>query len=255
MIGLKTMATAAALLLCAATAMAVTYTGNLTTVDGGLTGSRQWNSNSQNIPTTLEWTVDDTTTPGMWHYRYVFTVPVLNHPQTEIKYMDVETSTNFTSSDLSNVVFGPETTLSIDKVGTLRKDSAEPSQLTGIRVIHREAGEETEDGIEGHVFDVAFDSTRSPQWGDFFARGYSSNTIRNAGFTRTDVDPNAAPTDGSLQNHLLVPDTAVVPIDPVDPTTPPDPNGPGVIPEPLTAILLGAALLPLGRAIRRRWRK
>ena len=53
---------------------AVTYSGGLSVGDG-LTARRDWNRES----TTLSWTVDDTTAPGLWHYEYSLSVRKKNH--------------------------------------------------------------------------------------------------------------------------------------------------------------------------------
>ena len=76
-----------------------------------------------------------------------------------------------------------------------------------------------------------------------FARGYRNNLIRNAGFTKKDIDPTAGPSDGSVDFHLLVPDTLSTPLPPT-PSTPTVP--PGVIPEPMTLLMLGLALCRWG---------
>ena len=57
-------------------------------------------------------------------------------------------------------------------------------------------------------YTVEFVSDRTPVWGDFYAKGGPTTAIWNAGFTA--ADPQAAPANGSLQGHLLVPDTTVI---------------------------------------------
>jgi hypothetical protein len=75
---------------------------------------------------------------------------------------------------------------------------------------------------------ISFDSDRDPIWGDFYAKcgkvGGTQNTIWNEGFLI--ADPLVAPSDGSVLNHILVPDT---------------------IPEPTTIMLLGLGGFIAGR--------
>ncbi len=230
-------------------APAVTYTGTLTSEGGGLTGKGVWNNNKLDLPTTLTWTVDDTTTPGMWHYQYQLQVPLINHPRDEFKFLRLETSTGFTSSNVSNFTADSLTPSSITKIGQFKKGKGMPSSLYGMEIMHAESAETVEGGEEGHILDIQFDSDRAPTWGDIFARGYKKNLIRNVGFTKRDTDPTAAPSDGSVDFHLLVPDTLSPPLPP-NPPTPPGP--PGVIPEPMTLLMLGLALVPIGAKLRRR---
>ena len=141
-------------------APAITFTGTLASEGGGLTGKGVWNSNKQNVPTTLTWTVDDTTTPGMWHYRYQLTVPVINHPRDEFKFLRLETSTGFASSNVSNFQADSLTNASIGKIGLFKKGAGMPSSLFGMQITHPNRKEVVEGGQEGHVVDITFDSNR-----------------------------------------------------------------------------------------------
>ncbi len=64
---------------------------------------------------------------------------------------------------------------------------------------------------EGGTFTVQFVSSRIPVWGDFYAKGGGENggtleTAYNAGFTN--ADPTDPAADGSLEAHILRPDTS-----------------------------------------------
>lgn len=84
-----------------------------------------------------------------------------------------------------------------------------------------------------------FFSTRAPVWGDFYAKdgtagGLGENTAYNAGFGNP--DPLDGPTNGSIGNKILRPDTSTT-----------------VVPEPGTMLLMGIGLA--GAGIVRKFRK
>jgi hypothetical protein len=83
-------------------------------------------------------------------------------------------------------------------------------------------------------------SSRAPVWGDFYAKdgragGLGWNTAKNAGYL--DPDPVVAPTNGSIGNKILRPDTYTD------------------IPEPGTLGLLGLGILGAAARLRRRANK
>ena len=80
---------------------------------------------------------------------------------------------------------------------------------------------------------------RAPVWGDFYAKDGGGNAedavaAWNTGFL--DADPLDLPADGSINNHVLVPDTYTTPV-----------------PEPGTLLLVGTGLTSAGVWSRKRW--
>lgn len=91
------------------------------------------------------------------------------------------------------------------------------------------------DDTGGTTFTVEFTSNRLPVWGDFYAAdgqagGEGLNQFWNSGFLA--IDPLLPPSDGSLDGHILRPDS--------------------YIPEPSTMAMLALGLMTLGVAVRRR---
>ena len=61
---------------------------------------------------------------------------------------------------------------------------------------------------------VSFDSDRAPVWGDFYSKDGKLPcsdwcSLYNSGFTFCDYDPFLPAANGSVQNHLLVPDSYI----------------------------------------------
>jgi hypothetical protein len=200
------------------------YSGALTSADFSILGSGNWIVNG---PTTLEWTVTQNA-DNSWHYAYSFM-----HPVGETSHLIIETSPSFTEADLLNPS-GHFGAIDLGWHAVASGNPGMPEAIYGLKF----------DEASGLTTNVAFDSFRMPVWGDFYAKngragGQGQNAAWNAGFTIEDLDPMAPPQDGSLQFHLLVPDS--------------DSDFTPEVPEPSTWLLLGTALAG-GFFVRRRLR-
>jgi hypothetical protein len=172
-----------------------TYTGNLSSTNGGILGNGRWLNSSD--PVVFTWTV--TQQGSYWHYEYQLTVP----SPGSISHLIIETSQNLLHSDIT----GSTTPIEQDNPKWYRKSDPGnsnpllPDDVFGIKF----AGTDIS-------LTVDFNCPRSPVWGDFYAKdgqagGQGWNVAWNAGFTNPDTDPTAPPSNGSLNNHILVPDT------------------------------------------------
>lgn len=224
------------------TAQATTYNGSLSyltfsdptnalTVAGP---ENQWQS--YNI--SLSWQVSDEE-PGApashpWKYSYAisFVNPSGGALQGAVSHMLLETSTSFTQSDFTGLAGA-----NFAGLGSQIQASGNPGLPDAVYGMRLDPLEES--------FELAwsFYSNRDPVWGDFYAKcggKNGQNTIYNSGFTMSDLDPAAGPSDGSVGFHILRPDSTMSP--------PP-------VPEPLTISALGVAAAGLVGYMRRRSRK
>lgn len=189
------------------------YTGGISLnglPDGSLQGTGDWNDMG---PTTLSWAV---TWDGISQYvNYSYTFEVMHH---DISYFILETSDSFSAANITNVTG----TFTNYEIGTFDAGIAPyytmPGDVYGIKFDGVPSGTTT--------FTVSFDSTQMPEWGDFYARcgvrqehldGTKAwNSAWNTGFANGESagagnDPTVSASSGSYQNHILVPNTAVVP--------------------------------------------
>ena len=171
------------------------YSGSLTSADGGIVGTGGWVTDPEN-PVIFRWTVTRNSNPT-WHYHYELNTTGL---QGELSHLVIETSLTFTANDIFNDV--PSVEASSPQWHTENNGNFNiPGDAFGIKF----------EEVSGTVVTVDFDSPRNPVWGDFFGKsGSKAGQIWNAGFTLSDCDPVEGPQDGSVACHALVPDTTTI---------------------------------------------
>ena len=190
-------------------AVPTTYTGTLSVTgagaDGALLAAGDWNDPAS----TLAWTVDNTTTPGKWHYEYTLSVPTgaISHMIVEVS--DDDPGPIFLLANLFDPQSAPtgwiDDPIELDEfqAGQQGGNPNMPENVYGVKF-------NAEDTFDETTVMIAFDSDRVPVWGDFYAKGGGDNTLYNAGFTAPDSDPADPPADGSIDSHVLVPDSTTV---------------------------------------------
>ncbi len=178
------------------------YSGSLTS-GGGLIGTEQWASNAS-----LSWTVSEQT-GNTWLYEYRLQVPA-----KDISHIILETSPTFTPADASGFRWSNDGCHWTDY--TVTSDDVKLQQIS-------QGNNGMPSAMYGLKFDTLtdsyslywqFSSGRSPVWGDFYARDGKNDGqyvyLYNSGFTA--ADPTNPPANGSLNGHLLVPDTVPEPL-------------------------------------------
>jgi hypothetical protein len=181
------------------------YTGSLSVGDGGLVSEGVWNDPA----TTLYWSVDDTTTPGLWHYTYQLIVPAQAISHIIIEASDGDPWGQFTIDNLFSAASTPEDWIGSIVIQNQSSDGANPDMpedMWGIKF---------NSAFAATTITVSFDSDRMPVWGDFYSKNGKEpgtdvwNVVYNTGFTVDDYDPLALASNGSLEYHILVPDSYV----------------------------------------------
>jgi hypothetical protein len=165
-----------------------------------LDGRGLWYTDDTDPPTTtIEWTVTPISAIS-WHYDYTLSI-VANGG--EISHLIIEASDGFGTleGDIFNAS-GPYTAIEIGvHNGGEMPNLNMPDDMYGIKF----------DETTGYTVHVQFDSYRGPVWGDFYAvdgnRGGTLNEVWNVGFTSPDTDPDVPLCDGSVDYHIIVPDT------------------------------------------------
>jgi hypothetical protein len=168
-----------------------TYIGSLNTVNDGLVGIGGWVSDDSH-PVSLSWTVAQNNDLS-WHYSYVFN---RDGAQGNLSHLILETSQNLAHGDIRNAT--PNIQWSDPRWYAPGPSNPNmPGSIYGVKF---------EPFPESFISTIDFDSSRAPMWGDFFAKdGSVGGSLWNAGFTA--IDPTSAVSSGSIDNHILVPDT------------------------------------------------
>ena len=222
-----------ALLLAAMLAIpsvAAAYVGSLLSTTGGIDGTGNWITDPAGM--SFEWEVTQNA-DNSWHYSYVFT-----HPVGETSHFILEVSDNFTANEIFNLQ-GDVGNVEIGEFGVDDPSNPGiPGNMYGIKF----------EDAAGLVTAFSFDSFRVPVWQDFYSkdgvagdfadagpRGSITNAAWNTGFALYDDDPTAPAQDGSIEFHVLAPDSTTDPV-----------------PEPTTLLLLGSGLLGSVAVFRRR---
>ena len=218
----------ACLPLCAFGSM-ISYSGSLTSGDGGVSGTGLWVDQSlekpQNqddwTPAQVSWTVSQNA-DGSWHYEYQLSVY-----RAETSHVLIQSCPGLTEEDVENAQ-GDFNGIELATWSPLQGNSnpSLPDAFYGIKF----------DNADGTTTRLSFDCTLAPKWGDFYAKsgkvGGEPSTAWNSGFGIAVYDPIA---NGSVGNKILMPGCP----------------GPGSIPEPATLSLLAAGgLAMLRRRIR-----
>ena len=199
-----------------------TYQGQLTaTPDDGTgiwvnapsEGGEDW------FPAEIEWWITETEA-GFYHYQYEIRVY-----DGAVSHFIMETSEPLPEGDIWDITgdYGEAFIGEWFYPGPGNPDM--PDDLYGTKF----------DDAWGTTFTVEFTSNRLPVWGDFYAKdgqagGEGLNQFWNSGFLVD--DPLLPPSDGSIDGHILRPDSHV--------------------PEPSTMAMLALGLMTLGMAVSRR---
>ena len=197
-----------------------------------------------NSGTKMEWTVTgtpsyDPDTYGVysWHYDYTLTVP-----EKAISHLIIETSTNFTVGDITNVssaYVGPQL---FDPNDPGKANPLLPGTIFGLKF-----SPGTSETLKYHVY---FDTLRAPVWGDFYAKdGQDSkqgdkvqNVAWDAGFSNDNNPAWTAPV--FVAGKILVPDSVVYALSGGDQPAVP-------VPSSLLLCTIGLAFATVVRRLRR----
>jgi len=190
-----------------------TYNGSLIFEDDGAINTgldvASANTNGWRNYTHVDWFVSDEElgAPATYPWYYEYTVTVRKY---ELSHLIIELSDNFGANDITQIEVNgsPHSDISIGTQMVNAGSPRMPEDMYGIKFDGLGDGYEEDDSNVTHV--ISFFSDRAPVWGDgYFKCGGFGNNAFNEGFTINDVDPLDGPSDGSIDMHLLVPDSVV----------------------------------------------
>ena len=199
------------LLMCSVHSFgSISYTGSLDAADGGLEGTGFWvNDNGEPawFPASFSWTVTDNEN-GTWNYLYNLDVY-----RADVSHFILETSDSFGEDNLFNANYpGTSVEITTHEASPGVEQQPNPFLPQDIYGPKFDIGDESSPEPDYTSITISFDSNRDPVWGDFYAKcgktggqDGTQNTVWNQGLLID--DPLAAPDDGSLLGHVLVPDT------------------------------------------------
>jgi hypothetical protein len=165
----------------------VSYSGSMSSAVGMDVTGEKW----LDPGLMLSWTITDTGLDYTWHYKYEFS----NTHGKNISHFILETSPNFSEDDIFNVKVGGEE-FSDYNIDTWSGPSnpGMPEAVYGVKF-----------NSSGPSYE--FDTHRLPVWGDFYIKDGGGYRAFDKGFVSPDTDPSDPPANGSLQNHILRPDS------------------------------------------------
>jgi hypothetical protein len=228
--------------LVPAEARAVTYSGSLSAADGGLEGLGTWVTDEP--VAVFSWNVTFDPLSGLWHYRYDLDLPAKEISHILFEVSDAVTADMVENPKKDDLPF-PLSLVSVEPETFGGGNPDMPGSMRGLKF----------DDLDGLNVSFEFEIDRHPTWGDFYAKdgktgGPDGVTIQlwNAGFADGEAmgflngnDPLAAIGNGSVNGHILVPDTET---GGAPPTT--------MLPEPATLVGVAGAVAALARYLRRR---
>ena len=153
-----------------------------------------------NTSTKVTWDVDpiDSDLDGdtdYFHYAYSFTAPA---GAGSLSHFILQVSPQFETGDFWNLSTGLDFERPDDYGPGDPANPGIPGNIWGLKF----ADSFSQNPITG-AFEWSFDSTRVPVWGDFYAKGGTTNYAYNSGYL---IEPDVE------FGHIAVPDTYKVPV-------------------------------------------
>ena len=133
---------------------------------------------------------------GVWNYKYIFTVGNGPGSNPNLSHIIMELSLGVTGGITGLQATGGSADIEIEEFGTSGSNPGIPGNIFGVKI---------EGFADTNPITFSFNIERAPVWGDFYAKGGNTSFAYNAGFIVS--DPIAGPTNGSLLDHILRPDT------------------------------------------------